>query len=228
MTTVAFSGKMGSGKDTAAQMFVDAFKDRAGDDYSGHVVLKFADTLKDMSATLFGVTREMMDDRDFKESVFNDVLGTPRKVQQTLGTEWGRRMIHEDIWVEAFKIRASKIGHKVLIVNTDTRFKNELKHMRDSRAITIRIERPSKKTRIQRIKLWINRKLGLSLWEHPSEYQLDDYVDKNYYFSYVVYNNGDLNDLRNAIEKIVDIHFDEETSSIMYDKGLPVNRPILR
>src|SRR5690606_24735571 len=46
---------------------------------------------------------------------------SPRKMMQTLGTDWGRQMIGEDIWVKAFaRINAGK-----QVVVPDVRFENE-------------------------------------------------------------------------------------------------------
>ena len=50
---------------------------------------------------------------------------TARQLQQTLGTEWGRDMVHPDLWVK-MALSHFDIGYKPRIFITDVRFPNEV------------------------------------------------------------------------------------------------------
>jgi hypothetical protein len=140
---IGLCGLAGSGKSTLARHLADAH---------GYVIIPFARPLKAM-ARAFGLThREMAG--DLKESPCPALCGkTPRQFMQWLGTEFGRQMIGQEIWVEAWK-RAVEDAHndavadlcdaraRALIVADDVRFDNEARVARDLGGIIIRIERP--------------------------------------------------------------------------------------
>jgi hypothetical protein len=64
---------------------------------------------------------------------------TPRHAMQTLGTEWGRKLIHPDIWVDA-TMRAAEQFDKVVI--PDVRFPNEVAAVTNRGGWVYRITRP--------------------------------------------------------------------------------------
>ena len=63
---------------------------------------------------------------------------TPRRAMQTLGTEWGRDLIHPDLWIEIWRRLVIKI-RKVVV--DDLRFENELKAIRELDGVVVKIER---------------------------------------------------------------------------------------
>ena len=65
---------------------------------------------------------------------------TPRYLMQTLGTEWGRRMISDDIWLRAW-VKALG-GHRNVVVD-DVRFPNEAELIRSLGGYIIQIDRPN-------------------------------------------------------------------------------------
>jgi hypothetical protein len=106
------------------------------------VVVKFAGVLKDMLYTL-GLDWEHVEGSLKEEPC--ELLGgkTPRHAMQTLGTEWGRGMIHEDLWVNAW--RQAVIRHLddgVDVVTDDCRFENELAAALELGATVIKLVRP--------------------------------------------------------------------------------------
>lgn len=105
-------------------------------------VVKFAGVLKDMLYTL-GLDWDHVEG-DLKEQPC-ELLGgkTPRHAMQTLGTEWGRNMIHEDLWVNAWRQNvAQHLDQNVDVVTDDCRFDNELAAALGLGATVIRLVRP--------------------------------------------------------------------------------------
>jgi hypothetical protein len=112
-------GALSSGKTTAAQVLVD--------DY-GFVRLRMADILKDMLRTL-GLTDEEVDGSLKEEPSGLLCDQTPRHAMQTLGTEWGRQLIGDRVWVNATvkKIATIQVMNPgANIVIDDIRFMNEV------------------------------------------------------------------------------------------------------
>lgn len=126
---IGFTGLKGSGKDTAGEVFVQ----------QGWKKISFAEPLKGMIRLLLAfrgyndaATVERMMEGDRKEMTSSAFMGrSPRHAMQTLGTEWGRDLIHPDLWIDTFNRRA----HRMLeagdgVVVTDVRFPNEVDAIR--------------------------------------------------------------------------------------------------
>jgi hypothetical protein len=112
--------------------------------------VKFAAPLKAMLAALM---REAGEDEAtiadaiegrLKEAPLQALAGaTPRRAMQTLGTEWGRGCIAEDLWVRLFLLRAQR--HRAAgapVVCDDMRFANEAEAIRGAGGLLIRVDRP--------------------------------------------------------------------------------------
>ncbi|WP_291732376.1 hypothetical protein [Leisingera sp. F5] len=120
---IGLCGLAGSGKTTAAE-FLEGL---------GYIRIAFADPLKAMLRALMasaGVPEdyaERMLAGDLKEAEIVDLGGrSPRYAMQTLGTEWGRNLMHPDFWVEIAMRRARDIldaGGRVVF--EDVRMANE-------------------------------------------------------------------------------------------------------
>lgn len=133
---IALTGLKGSGKDTAATSLVCI----------GFTVIKFADGLKNMLRSLLLAARMPPDEverwveGDLKETPCPVLRGrTPRYAMQTLGTEWGRQMIADDLWTSIAKNAIDAFESDVVI--TDLRFPNEYNLMKAMGASMYRIER---------------------------------------------------------------------------------------
>ena len=115
---VGFAGYAGSGKNVAAEAL-------------GGVVLGFADPLYAALAAMLGVSEASLRARATKELPM--ACGkSPRDLLRTLGTEWGRQLVREDLWVWRARQRieeAAATGAAVIAV-CDVRFPNEAAFLR--------------------------------------------------------------------------------------------------
>lgn len=115
MTLIALSGLAGSGKTTAANYLVRE---------CGFARRPFAFQLKAMISAGFNIPGDVLDGpREGKEQPLEIFGGKSiRHVMQTLGTEWGRELIHPDVWVRAWEKGAAGLPN---VVVDDARFPNE-------------------------------------------------------------------------------------------------------
>jgi hypothetical protein len=132
---VGLTGLKGSGKDTAAKVLKAA----------GFEEVKMAAGLKGMIRSFLyyqgvdSLVVERMIEGDLKE-IETEYLGgkSPRQFMQLLGTEFGRDLIHEDLWVNAWKRRVAGLDKTV---TTDIRFPNEAQALSEAGGKLYRIER---------------------------------------------------------------------------------------
>lgn len=130
---IGLTGRKGAGKDTVAAVLFER----------GFANLKFAGALKAMIAELLRyqgadeATIDRMIEGDLKE-VPTDLLAgkTPRWAMQSLGTEWGRDLIGENLWVDATMNKAATLPQVVI---TDVRFPNECAAVQEAGGRMIRI-----------------------------------------------------------------------------------------
>lgn len=133
---------MGSGKTTIADELADRY---------GFKIVRFAGVLKAMIRTLFEETGlppatalQLVYDAEMKETPLPLLGGqTPRHAMQTLGSEWGRDLIHPELWVNATMGMVRTLreqGHPVVL--DDLRFPNEARAVEDVGGCVIRIIRP--------------------------------------------------------------------------------------
>lgn len=127
---LGLAGKAGCGKSTVAQSLVDRGLAQR---------VRFAGPLKD-GLVAMGLSREQVDG-GLKETPSDLLCGqTPRHAMQTLGTEWGRKLIGGDVWVRLAMHRVDELlasGANVVI--DDVRFNNEAQAIleRDGQLITL-------------------------------------------------------------------------------------------
>lgn len=108
---------------------------------------------------------------------------TPRKLMQTLGTEWGRGH-DKDFWVKIWTEEIWKLSNKTLFVTDDYRFPNEAGALRMKWAILIRVIRPS---------------LELpDVSAHESERHI-----MNLPVDFTIYNDGSIQALHSAVDDII-------------------------
>lgn len=110
MTLIGIAGKAGSGKDTVAGYLCNAY---------GFVRYGLADPIKQM-LDVIGVDCRNPDTKELVDPVF---MASPRRMAQTLGTEWGRHLVHPDIWLIVAGRFVDAVRRPVVI--SDVRFENE-------------------------------------------------------------------------------------------------------
>ncbi|MGO4302160.1 hypothetical protein [Cupriavidus sp. RAF12] len=177
-----YSPAMQSGKTTVAEYF----------EARGAQPVKFGGALKAMVTALLMECGE--DEATVKEAVYGSLKELPirelggkssRQLQQTLGTEWGRNMVHPDIWLNTAELKVAmyqKVGLHVVI--DDLRFPNEYERLRKrSDTVLIKVIRPG------------NTYTG----GHGSEGLLEDRD-----FDHVVYNTGGPQDFKEVLHTQVD------------------------
>lgn len=169
MRIIGISGRAGHGKDTCASFLPSTF-----------VRLAFADPLKDGVAVMFGFTHEQVRG-SLKEQIDPRYGVSPRQCMQWLGTEFGRKLIADNVWVRVMRSRlddAKARGTPGAII-TDVRFPNEADAIREWGGEVWRVVRTPAPPAVN---------------PHPSETALDGYA-----FDRVVENVGTLEDLRNRV-----------------------------
>lgn len=104
------------------------------------VRLPLAGVLKEMLACIDPLLLEP----EVKEMPADVLCGkTPRYAMRTIGTDWGRDTIGEEIWIRAWKRRADIVQHRGGdIVVDDVRFQNEYEMLTQLGAHIVEIERP--------------------------------------------------------------------------------------
>jgi hypothetical protein len=138
---IGICGFIGSGKDTIADYLVNLHGFRRE---------SFANSLKDAVSQVFGWDRTMLEGRtkqarewrEQKDAWWSERLGmdiTPRWVLQYWGTDVLRKGFHDDIWIASLenKLRNSRDD----IVISDCRFPNEIKSIKRSGGMVVRVIR---------------------------------------------------------------------------------------
>ena len=133
---IGICGPAGAGKTTVAEILCAA---------SMGVSIPVADPLYKGLAAMFGLSEADLSDRWMKEQAIDWIGQSPRRLLQTLGTEWGRAVVGEDIWITICLRRARKnlqAGYRLVVI-PDVRFENEAVAIREAGGIIIQVTRPS-------------------------------------------------------------------------------------
>lgn len=134
MILIGFSGPAGSGKDTAANTLVH---------HLGFDTMAFADPLKHGICEMFYLDDDIFESRESKEAVIPGLGHSPRSLAKIIGTDCGRNMISENIWVHVMTERykdycASELTRLAI---TDIRFENEATWIRKAGGTVIHVIR---------------------------------------------------------------------------------------
>jgi|AACY02.11.fsa_nt_gi hypothetical protein len=208
---VGVAGFIGSGKDTIADYLIT---------FKGFKRMSYAQPLKDAMSAVFGWDRELLEgttaySREWRDQVdpwWADRLQiphlTPRWVLQQWGTEVGRRAFHDDIWIASVenKLRTAKDN----IVLSDCRFPNELKSIKNSGGITIRVSRGANP-------VWYDAAVTLNRGYYTAGYMearkvleehgvhASEYSSVGLEYDFYVENSGTVDELHRKIDLIINL-----------------------
>jgi hypothetical protein len=201
---IGLIGLNGSGKSTVANLLQDNYN---------FEIDSFAKPVKDIAAIIFnwerdmleGLTEESRNWREKKEEEWSQILNkdiSPRMILQMIGTEFGRNMLGENIWIESLKKRSE--NKKIVI--SDVRFANEAENIKKSGGILIRIKRGEDPSYLNDI---LNNKFDNC--NELKEYMSINYPnvhEANYMIGllqpdYVITNNSTIDDLNNKLYLIL-------------------------
>lgn len=130
---IGLTGRARSGKDTVGQMLKEEFK---------AALFSFAQPIRDgLAAMVPGLGYDHFHG-DKKEKVLYPYGKSPRQMMQYLGTEWGRNLINENMWLLIAQAKIDEVREQFRhVVITDVRFENEAKFIRDQGGVIWHIER---------------------------------------------------------------------------------------
>ena len=129
---IGLAGVAGAGKSTVAKMLCKEY---------GFIEISFAEPIKRMIDQLLGYKSKHWDDRAWKEACNPRFGRSPRQLMQSLGTEWGRNIVHPDIWIDSARLAINgTLGwqHKKFVIS-DVRFDNEAAWIRANGGVLWRI-----------------------------------------------------------------------------------------
>lgn len=129
---IGLAGEAGSGKDTVGTILKHEH---------AFTLLALAWPIKEMICKLLGVHMRWWDDRVWREEVIPLYQKSPRQLAQTIGTEWGRLCVHEDMWLDRLLEEARILGPERLAI-TDIRFDNEALRIQSYGGHIIKVFRP--------------------------------------------------------------------------------------
>jgi hypothetical protein len=197
---IGLVGFIGSGKGTVGDIL----------ETQGFTKDSFAKPLKDACSIMFGWPRELLEGdtevsrkwREEPDSFWSEKFGysfTPRLALQLMGTEAGRNVFHQDVWVISLLNRAK--GKDVVV--TDVRFKNEINYIQQNGGVIVRVRRGEEP---EWYKLAEDAAAGFSSaimgmkdkGIHQSEW---DWIGSE--FNYTIDNDGTVNELGNKVKELL-------------------------
>jgi hypothetical protein len=156
----------------------------------GYRTMSFAEPVKRMAVEFimsFGYTKEQAVRFAWahKEQEIPAIKTTARHILQTLGTDWGRKCIDGDIWIESMMRRIASClrDEDCRIIIDDVRFVNEAELIKNMGGEMWKIVRPSAK----------------SSTVHESEGGLDQWDS----FAHVILNDTTIAELRKKIDHLI-------------------------
>lgn len=183
---IGICGAAGAGKDTIAMRLVEAH---------GYRRIAFADPLYEMLEAMTGLPAEQMRGRDAKEREIDWLGKSPRQLLQSLGTEWGRKHVSDDVWV---RLTMRKASQSPLVAIPDVRFDNEAEAVRAAGGQVWSVARPGVTC------------LSASTARHSSERGISpDLVDV------VIVNGGDIEQLCGRVDAAI------RNTTSRYNDGMP-------
>ena len=163
---ILISGKQGSGKTTLQKALLKAINETPGFEA---IAKNFADALYEMHDWILDFLKRFGIKRDIKKD---------GPLLQLLGTEWGRKTISENIWVDVLKGRIKtdflycesiQATNKQIVIVGDCRFQNELAAFPEALKIRLECNAGVRKARCEQ---WRDNDM------HASEIDLDGHLER--------------------------------------------------
>lgn len=114
-------GKARSGKDTVVKYLTDNY---------GFIRNAFADPLKRAAQQMFMLTDAQTWDENLKEEVIPYWGMSPREIFQKIGTEGGREVFGDDVWLKRWYFHYNQFKDLTHYAVPDVRFPNEADYIR--------------------------------------------------------------------------------------------------
>lgn len=195
-------GFAGSGKGTIGDILI---KDHQ------FVRLSFADALKDAVSVIFGWDRQMLEgdtkeSREWREKVdpwWSDKFGyqvTPRLMMQKMGTEAGRNVFNDEIWIHTVARRLKDYENVVI---PDVRFKNEIDFIINNGGFIVQVTR-GKNPKWYDTAFMANKEQNTDLMiDYPIHYS--EWAWIGHHRDYLIDNNGSLVMLESDIKHLLKV-----------------------
>ena len=207
---VGLVGFIGAGKGTVADLLVDRH------DFEKE---SFANSVKDAVATIFGWDRALLEGdtpesrawREQDDKFWSEKLGkpfSPRLALQLMGTEAGRDVFHPDLWVHTVLRRCENAPYHNYVI-ADVRFPNEIKAIRESGGIIVRVKRGDE-PEWYNVALKDNKKPnyhGMAL-EYP-DVHFSEWAWIGSEIDFEISNNGSLDELIEKVDLLVDFAYNK-------------------
>jgi hypothetical protein len=134
---IGLHGLARTGKDTAANYLASQY---------AFMAYAFAAPLKTALQLMFNLTEEQLNGA-LKEVPLANIGKSPRELMQLLGTEWGRHLVHNDLWLLLARQQlddALEFNNEWLqgFVINDVRFENEATWIRNQGGTVLHLLRP--------------------------------------------------------------------------------------
>lgn len=179
---IALHGLPGVGKDAFANRLIEG---------GGWSKISFAAPLKRGMSTMLNIPMEDIDNPSLKNAPNYKYGRSIRYMLQTLGTEWGRNLITDDIWIQ---LAREGIDHQfsnyMSVINTDLRFPNESIMIKEMGGYVIHITRNE------------NRDGDNAITNGASTHQSNAGIPKEL-IDYVIHNDGTLDEFEAEAIRVV-------------------------
>jgi hypothetical protein len=118
---IGLAGPAGCGKTFVASLVPDA------------AVIQIADPIYAALSAILGIQDTVLRQRATKERPIDWLGKSPRQLLQTLGTDWGRTLVAEDIWLRIARRRIEELAASGVstVVIADVRFDNEARMVQE-------------------------------------------------------------------------------------------------
>jgi hypothetical protein len=156
----------------------------------GYEILSFASPLLEMIETFLmhhGLSMEEIDYycRQAKEQPIPGVGKSYRHLARTLGTEWGRKLIKESTWLDAFEQKFDRHSSRAPICVDDMRFRNEAALLMRKGFLLVKVVRQERRVGLQDI--------------HQSDIDLASFAGWNHQID----NKGTLDELYKSVSELI-------------------------